>query len=158
MFRELTRKNKKITEAECVELLTRERRGVLSVNGDGGYPYAMPMNHYYDPESGCIYFHCGRGGHRLDSIRRSDKVSFCVCEQGEKRENDWALDVRSVIVFGRITVIDDADEVGRISRHLCRKFTQDGEYAEREIARYGRATLLLKLCPEQICGKRVTES
>jgi len=60
MFRELTRKNKQIPHEECVTLLTRETRGVLAVNGGDGYPYAMPMNHFYNPDDGCIYFHCGK--------------------------------------------------------------------------------------------------
>ena len=69
MFRELVRKNKQIPAEECIALLTKETRGVLSVNGDDGYPYGMPMNHFYNPEDRCIYFHCGRNGHRLDSLK-----------------------------------------------------------------------------------------
>ena len=90
MFRELVRNNKKISDEECRKLLTRENRGILSVNGVDGYPYGMPMNHYYNAEDGCIYFHCGKVGHRLDALKCSDKVSFCVCEQGTKDDNDWA--------------------------------------------------------------------
>ena len=41
MFRELARQNKKLSMDECVRVLTDEKRGVLSVNGDGGYPYGM---------------------------------------------------------------------------------------------------------------------
>ena len=79
MFRDLVRKNKQIPAEECIALLTKETRGVLSVNGDDGYPYGMPMNHFYNPEDSCIYFHCGRNGHRLDSLKRSSKASFrCV--------------------------------------------------------------------------------
>ena len=59
MCRDISRKNKQLPKEECIELLTIEKRGVLSVNGDDGYPYAMPMNHYYNSEDGCIYFHCG---------------------------------------------------------------------------------------------------
>lgn len=47
MFRELQRKNKQIPHEECIELLTNETRGILSVLGHDGYPYGMPMNHYY---------------------------------------------------------------------------------------------------------------
>ena len=157
-MRELTRKQKQISDAECKELLEREKRGFLAVNGDDGYPYVMPMNHWYDAETGCIWFHCGRAGHRLDALRRSQKVSFCVCEQGTARTGEWALDVRSVIVFGRIEIIDDIAEVARVSRLLSYKFTSDESYIAQEIAQYGRATLLLKLLPEEICGKRVSES
>ena len=157
-FRELTRKNKQIPSAECSELLTKETRGVLAVNGDSGYPYAMPMNHFYNAEDGCIYFHCGRGGHRLEALERSDKVSFCVCEQGYRREGEWAYTVRSVIVFGRMTVIDDMDTIVSITTALCRKFACSEEYIRSEIESYGHETLLLKLIPEHICGKLVTES
>ena len=99
MFRELSRKNKEISNEECIELLTVEKRGVLSVNGDNGYPYGMPMNHLYNHEDGCIYFHCSRKGHRLDSVKTCDKASFCVVEQGVRSQDDWALTVRSVIVL-----------------------------------------------------------
>ncbi len=54
MFRELIRKNKQIPNADCIELLQKETRGILSVNGDHGYPYAMPMNHLYNTEDGCV--------------------------------------------------------------------------------------------------------
>ena len=158
MFRELVRKNKQIPAEECIALLTEETRGVLSVNGDDGYPYGMPMNHFYDPEDRCIYFHCGRGGHRLDSLKRSSKASFCVCEQGYKEDGAWAYHVRSVIVFGQIEIIDDINVVSRIARRLSHKFTQDEVYIQNEIDRFGKATILLKLKPEHICGKIVQES
>ena len=95
MFRELKRKNKQISDAECIEVLTRETRGVLSVIGDEGYPYGMPMNHFYDPADGKIWFHCGKASsHRTDALRRDNRVSFCVTEQGERAEGDWAYTVR----------------------------------------------------------------
>ena len=72
MFRELLRKNKQLSQEECVELLKNETRGVLSVIGDEGYPYGMPMNHWYNEDDGAIYFHCGNVGHRLDALRKYD--------------------------------------------------------------------------------------
>ena len=158
MFRELARKNKQIPDEECIELLTKETRGILSVNGDDGYPYGMPMNHFYNDEDGCIYFHCGRKGHRVDALTKSDKVSFCVCERWYREEGDWAYNVRSVIVFGRMEIVDDLTEVERIARLLSYKFTQDEKYIQNEIEQYAKVTLLLKLMPEHICGKLVTES
>ena len=41
MFRDLTRKKQKLSTVECKEILNQEVRGVLAVNGDDGYPYAM---------------------------------------------------------------------------------------------------------------------
>lgn len=158
MFRELTRRKQALSRETCVELLKTETRGVLSVIGDGGYPYGTPMNHYYCEEDGCIYFHCGRRGHRLDALRGCDRVSFCVYDQGYRREGEWALNVRSVVVFGRMEIIDDPDEVVRLVTPLCHKFTDDEDYIRRELTQSTKATLLLKLIPEHICGKLVNEA
>lgn len=159
MFRELMRKKKRMSERDCVTVLKHETRGVLSVNGDDGYPYGMPMNHYYREEDGRIYFHCGRAaGHRLDALTRDSKVSFCVCDQGYRKEGQWALNVRSVIVFGRIRIVDDPERIADITARLSRKFTQDEEYIQNEIRAYAPATLLLELTVEHMCGKLVEES
>lgn len=158
MFRELMRKKQQLSTDECVRLLTTQTRGVLSVLGDDDYPYGMPMNHFYNPDDGCVYFHCGKAGHRLDSLRRCDKVSFCVFDHGTAAPGQWALLVNSVILFGRIEVIDDQSQIADITTKLSRKFTQDETYIQREIAAFAHETLLLRLVPEHMCGKRVTEA
>lgn len=155
-FRELQRKNKELSREKCISLLKATKRGVLSVVGDEGYPYGMPMNHLYS-DDGNIYFHCGKAGHRLDALKENNKVSFCVCSEGSAIENKWALEFESVIAFGRMEVIDNADTVCDISEKLCRKFTDDEAYIKKEIEHFAHETLILKLIPEHICGKRVVE-
>ena len=100
MFREITRIKQKLSDEECAEVLRTEVRGVLSVLGDDGYPYGMPLNHYYNEEDGCLYFHSGKKGHKIDAMVREPKASFCVYDRGYRREGEWALNIRSVIVFG----------------------------------------------------------
>ncbi len=156
MFRELQRKNKELSRQECESILVKEKRGVLSVIGDGGYPYGMPMNHYY-ADDGNIYFHCGKQGHRIDALKSCDKVSFCVYDKGTKASDDWVLTIKSVIVFGTIEIIDNADIIADISAKRSRKFTDDEAYIRNEIECYAHETLILKLIPEHICGKRVEE-
>ncbi len=158
MFRELTRQNRAATREECIRLLENEKRGVLSVQGDDGYPYGMPMNHWYDPDTGCLWFHCGHGGHREDALRRCDKASYCVYDQGCTEPGDWVKHVTSVIIFGRMEIVDDMDEVIRVATALTRKFTPDEAYLQFELEHFAHETLLLKLTPEHMCGKHVTES
>ena len=158
MFRELTRKNKAASHEECIRLLESEKRGVLSVQSDDGYPYGMPMNHWYDAETGCLWFHCGHGGHREDALRCCDKVSYCVYDQGWTHPGEWVKHVLSVIVFGRMEIIDNQEEIIRVATALSRKFTDDEGYIAREIQAFAHETRLLKLTPEHMCGKHVTES
>ena len=159
MFRELTRKHKAMPQETCIEVLKNETRGVLSVLGDDDYPYGMPMNHFYDEETGKIYFHVGtQYSHRNDSIRKHDKVSYCVYDQGYKEEGDWAYNVKSVIVFGRMETLEDKELIVKITTKLTQKFTDDAEYLAAEFRDNLVRTLLLELTPEHISGKYVKEA
>lgn len=158
MFRELVRKNKAISMEDCIHVLKTQKRGVLSVNGDNGYPYGMPMNHWYNEEDGKLYFHCGNIGHRLDALKHDSKVSFCTYDEGYSEPGQWALNIKSVIVFGTIEIVNDIDKIVDITTKLSYKFTQDHEYIKAEIEQHAHRTLLLVLTPEHICGKLVNES
>ena len=158
MFREMLRKKQQLPEKECIDILKTELRGVLSVLGDDDYPYGMPINHYYNEEDGKIYFHSGMKGHKVDALKRHDKVSLCVYDQGYRREGEWALNIKSVIVFGTIEFIEDRETIYRISAELSRKFTKDENYIQKEIDRSGPRTLMFALTPQYITGKLVNEA
>ncbi len=154
-FRPLVRSKQQLSEEECLEILKKQKRGVLSLYGLEGYPYGMPMNHYY--EDGYLYFHGGRSGHKIDALKENKKVSYCVYDEGYRNEGEWYLNIRSVIVFGEIEFIEDENKVMEISRKLSYKFIEDEDYIEEEIRRSLKATLLLALKIEHISGKLVRE-
>lgn len=158
-FRTMRRFGQQLTDDECVEILEREKRGVLSVIGDGGYPYGIPLDHWYCRENGRIYFHGARVGHKVDAIRAHDKVCYTVRDAGTPHAPDgWDLDFESVVVFGRMREVEDREEALRACRALCRKFTDDEAYIEREIEKASSRVLVLELAPEHMTGKRVNES
>ncbi|MBQ6249317.1 MAG: pyridoxamine 5'-phosphate oxidase family protein [Oscillospiraceae bacterium] len=157
MFRDLLRKKQQLSQEECLQVLAAEKRSVLSVLGDDGYPYGLPINHFYNEDDGKIYFHSGSAGHKLDALRRCNKASLCVYDQGFLKEGDWALNVRSVIVFGRVAFIEDREKIFDIARRLSHKFTDDEGYIEYEIQKSGQRTVMFALTPEHICGKLVNE-
>ena len=142
---------------ECVRILKETKRGVLAVTGDGGYPYAVPLNHFYNEEDGCLYFHSGKTGHKTDAIKADAKASFCVMDSGVQAEEGWWLKIRSVIVFGRVRFVEDHEKAIDISRRLSYKFTRDEDYIDREIQRSGPGVLCFELIPEHITGKIVNE-
>ena len=158
MFREMRRKKQQLSEEECRQILEKAKRGVLSVSGDDGYPYGLPLSHYYDPDSNKIYFHGAKVGHKIDSIRRNDKVSYCVYDEGYRNPGEWALNFKSVIVFGRIREIEDQDEAIEICRKLGYKFTDDTDYIETDIRKNGAYVRCLEITIEHMTGKAVNES
>ena len=158
MFREMLRKNQQMSGEECVRLLETEKRGVLSVLGDDGYPYGMPLNHFYCAEDGKLYFHGAKSGHKLDAIAKCSKVSYCVYDAGYREEGQWALNVRSVVVFGHIGFVTDEKKVREIGENLLRKFTDDEDYIQKEIQNALPRAQCLELTIDHITGKLVNES
>ena len=157
MFREVARVRQVIDREACIEILRRELRGVLAVNGDDGYPYALPINHYYNDEDGHLYFHSGKKGHKIDAMARDDRASFCCYDGGTPVPGDWALNFKCVIVFGRLRVVEDQARALDISRRLSRKFTDDESYIEEEVRHSGPGVLVFEMIPEHMTGKRVNE-
>ena len=54
MFREMRRKRQILSAQECISILEKDTSGVLALDGDDGYPYAVPLSYLY--ENGKIYF------------------------------------------------------------------------------------------------------
>ena len=158
MFRNITRIKQQLPREECIRLLQQQPRGVLSVMGDDGYPYGLPIDHWYNSEDGQIYFHSGMQGHKVDAIRRCDKASFCIYDEGCRQVGDWALNIRSVIVFGRVRIIEDPAKAIELTRRLSYKYTSDSAFIEDEIRKYGHETLVFTLIPEHITGKITREA
>ena len=90
MFRPMRRANREIPEEAAKHLLKQSRRGVLAVNGDDGYPFAIPVNYFYNQEQDKIYFHGAKSGHKVDALKKNDKVCFTVYGNEHFEPGDWA--------------------------------------------------------------------
>lgn len=158
MFREMRRAKQQLGKDECVEILLKEWRGILSVYGEDGYPYGLPMNFYYDKESEKLYFHSGMKGHKIDALMRDNRVSFCVYDKGFRKEGDWALNIKSVIIFGKIKFVEDEILREQIMRKFGLKFDPDPENVEDTIKRMLRVTKVMELSIDHMTGKLCNES
>ena len=158
MFREMRRMPQALTKEECIEILKEEKRGVLSVIGDNGYPYGLPINHYYNEEDGKIYFHSGKIGHRVDAMRACNKASYCVYKNVGADPGSWIQNYHSVHVFGTIELIEDIDEIEKICRDISHKFTDDEAYIDDEVKSALKATLCFAITIENMTGKKIHET
>ncbi|WP_288266897.1 pyridoxamine 5'-phosphate oxidase family protein [uncultured Methanobrevibacter sp.] len=155
MFRKMRRLGQMLSKEECEEILTREPRGVLALLGDYDYPYALPMSHVY--VDGKIYFHGAMQGHKNDAVKKHDKVSYCVFDEGVKNDDGWSYTFRSVIVFGRIRTLTDDDEKVEKLTHLGDKFFPTHDETVSEIERLLHRTEVFEITIEHMSGKTVVE-
>ena len=155
---QMRRFKQQISEDECRNVLKNEPRGILALMGDDGYPYAIPLNHWYSEEDNKLYFHCAKEGKKLDSIRKCDKASFCVMDEGFRNEGEWALNIKSVVAFGKMRIVEDEDKKRQICINLTRKFTDDEEFLEHELINAFPRVCCLEIEIEHMTGKLVNES
>lgn len=120
MFRQMRRKKQALSREECEEILQQGTSGVLAVSGDDDYPYAVPMSYVFCENK--IYFHCAKSGHKLDAVSRNEKVSFCVIGQDHIVPEQYTTHYKSVIVFGKIRILENDTEKRTAIEKLAIKY------------------------------------
>lgn len=157
MFRPIRKKKNQISDEAAKELLRTSRRGVFAVNGDDGYPYAIPINFLYDEDAQKIYFHGSRAGHKVDSLRACDKVCFTVYGNETVKNEPWAPYMQSVVVFGRCRLLESGEESLALVKRFAMKYYPDESLVDIEIAEGGRAVQMYEITIEHYSGKEVQE-
>ncbi len=156
MFREMRRGRQALSEDACGEILARGTSGVLAVRGDEGWPYAVPLSYVYS--AGRVWFHCAPAGHKLDALRREEKASFCVIDRDEIVKEKFTTYFRSVILFGRVRVLEDDAEKRAALEAIAAKYGPDDPAARaQEIESTWARVCLLEMHVEHMSGKEIQE-
>ena len=154
MFRKMRRYGQALGKEECIEILKNASHGVLALHGDDDYPYAVPMSYVYD--NGKLYFHGARSGHRMDSVMKDEKASFCVVSADDVIPEEYATYYKSVIAFGRIRALTGKDEIISSAETLAEKYnpgdTPEGRLSEidKEFSRLA----MFEMTVEHMTGKQ----
>ena len=157
MFRPIRKKKNDIGTEAAEQLLLHCRRGVLAVNGVEGYPYAVPINFYFDREARKIYFHGAKAGHKIEALRACDKVCFTVYGNETVKEEAWAPFMQSAVVFGRCHLMENGPEAMARLKQFAMKYYPEEQLADEEIARAGKAAQLFEIEIEHLSGKEIQE-
>lgn len=158
MYREMRRKKQMLSDEESISVLQKCTSGVLAVMGDGGYPYAVPLSYVYDEKANKIYFHSAKAGHKIDAVRKMDKVSFCVVEQDLIVPERFTTYYRSVIAFGRMRVIESGEERQAAINKLITRYSpnESSENIQKEINTASQF-YIMEMSIEHMTGKEAIE-
>lgn len=153
MFKKMRLDANRTTNEEAEEMLNKATNGVLAVDGDDGYPYAVPLSFAY--KNGKIYFHStSDNSHKIESIRKNPKVSFCVIMQDKIVPEAFNTLYRSVIVFGKARVLTDAEEIEQGIMTIVKKYA--GDYLDEGRAYMNAETgnfCVVEIAIEHMTGK-----
>ena len=125
----------------------------IGLSGDG-MPYVVPMN--FGLGENCLYLHCATEGHKLDILRRNDRVCFEMDLLREIKPGPescgWGACYDSVIGFGRAVIVEGPAEkraaLDRIMEHCGA--TGPFSYPDETLAK----TAVIRIDIESLTGKR----
>ena len=157
-FKKMRRFKQEISKEECIQVLREAPRGVMAFHGENDYPYAIPLNQFYDEEDGKLYFHGAKEGLKLDLLAKNNKVCFTIMDSGFKKEGEWPWYIRSVLCLGRVEAVENQEKVIEQCRKLAEKFYQTKESIEKEIEKAGARVNMLCMTIDRMTGKLVKES
>ena len=158
MFKPIRIKINEIDRAATEALLQSNRRGIIAMNGVEGYPYAIPINYFYDCDNKKIYFHGAKAGHKVESLKTSDKVCFTVYgNECIDKSEPWAPYVQSAVVFGRCRLLEPGPESMDRLKEFAMKYYPSEQLVDEEIAHAGRAVQMFEITIEHMSGKQVQE-
>lgn len=147
----MRRSEREIDKEQAIDLLQKGQYGVLSIAGENGYAYGVPLNYAYI--DGSIYFHCAKEGNKLDNISFNNKVSFCVVGNTEPIAEKFSYRFESTIVFGKATeVFENEKETALIA--LIQKYSNEFYEKGVEYIKNSKSeTKVMKISVEHISGK-----
>ena len=155
-FRRMRRSAQELSLKEAETILENGSHGVLAVSGDGGYPYAVPMSYVYS--DGKIYLHSAAEGHRIDAVKRSDKVSFCVVAEDSVLPEKFTTLYKSTVAFGRARILCGEEALSAM-RLLAEKYcpNESEKSLENEInSSFGRFSAI-EIAVEHLSAKAARE-
>ena len=149
------REARALARDEALHVIREAEYGVLATIDNEGRPSTVALNHTLF-DDGCVYFHCGTEGEKLDNIRTNPQVSFFVTETAEVVFEQFTTAYTSAVVHGTISFVEDSEEKQNILKIIVDRFS-DGSITQAVVEEFIETSLphvcVLKLTPEHITGK-----
>ncbi len=153
MFRTIKRADRQLSDEETARILREGEWGVLSVLGDRGYPYGVPMSYGY--ANGKIYLHSTpEQSHKLDAIRKEPKVCFTVVTEHTLLPESYSVRYRSAIVFGTARILETAEEKQSAMVWMMTGLAPEAlDRARDHCVRESDSYAMIEITPEHVTGK-----
>ena len=99
---------RQLSPADTMALLKKGHHAVLSVNGEEGYPYAVPVNYVVVDDT--VYIHSAPYGYKIECLEKDPKCCLSVIVSAQILPEKMTAKYESVVAFGTITMVQDREE------------------------------------------------
>ena len=74
-------------------------------------PYIITLSYGYDKVKNCLYFHTAKKGLKMEILKKNPLVCGTIIEDLGYKYNECSHAYRSVVFWGKITIIKDLEEM-----------------------------------------------
>jgi nitroimidazol reductase NimA-like FMN-containing flavoprotein (pyridoxamine 5'-phosphate oxidase superfamily) len=150
----MRRKDKEITDIRQIEDILNKGRLCHLAMASGNEPYLVTVNYGY--KNNCLYFHSAPGGQKIEMILKNSNVCFMIYSDdqmvsGENPCKDWSMKYRSVIGYGKATILENPVEKAQGLNILMDHYSKKGPFDFG--AKNLEETAVVKIDIEKISGK-----
>ncbi len=120
------RRDREITDFEEMQMVLKNTKYVTIALCMNNEPYLVALNHGYDQNQNCLYFHCAPEGKKLIYTAANPNVwGQAILDFGVTEECDYAY--TSVQFSGKLTLITDLAEKRHAMEILVRQVSLNPE-------------------------------
>ena len=119
----MRRVDRQMDEAFALDVMDRCEFAVLSMVGEEGTPYSVPLS--IAREDKHLYFHCALQGKKSDILRHNPAVCV-VCVSGVKpAPMEFSTEYESAIATGRAVEVTGEEEKIHALRLICQRYAAE---------------------------------
>jgi uncharacterized protein len=149
----MRRKDREITDRAEIGAILKKALVCRIGLADGGEPYIVPLSFGY--EDGAVYLHSALEGKKIAMLEKNPRCCFEVdiCDRLIRSDNpcSWGMRYRSVIGFGRASIVTDAGEKRHGLNCIMRHYGGGThEFSERDIG----SVAVIRIAIESMTGKK----
>ena len=154
MGNKVRRDDKEIKDHEGIREILKKGLVCHVAMVDDGRPYMVAMNYGFRDD--IIYLHAALEGRKIDILRKNPDICFMVhignrLTTGTDACGDWTMKYRSVIGFGKATLIEKDEEKIPSMNIILDQYTTKGpfEFSPIRVAE----TMVIRIDIEEMTGK-----
>ena len=148
----MRRQDLALSAEESLTLVDQVQFAVLSLVDEAGRPYGVPLDYVRRGQS--LYFHGAREGRKVRAMQQNPWGCAVIIGENEIIPEKLGRHYKTVIVEGKIELIDDPDEKRRVMTWVVERKSPDYmDRGQKVIEKMLDRVLVYKMNMEVVSGK-----
>ena len=151
------RKDREITDQKALIDIVKNNKTATLALCSNNEPYIVTLTYGFDEKNGTLYFHCSKTGLKTDFIRKNPNTCLTIIEDSGLDSKTCNHFFKSLVIRGKVELIDDPEDTDRIIRILIDQLeTDEREKALKKLNqqnKFYRDLQILQVKISEITGK-----